>query len=124
MSTPYLATLDEDGWALDDGEKAHAEHPDTFWIPSQQERDNLKVGDLAKLRFVLALVDEEGNEEEAAERMWVEVEECADAWYRGVLTNQPASTDEVLLGMEVWFEPRHVIDIMTVEEQERDRSSE
>ena len=50
--------------------------------------------------------------------MWVEVEQCAKGSYRGLLANQPASTDEVLLGMEVWFEPRHVIDIMPSEERE------
>lgn len=124
MARPYFASLDEDGWTLDDGEKAYAEHPDMFWIPSQQERHSLKAGDLAKLRFVLALIDEEENEEEAAERMWVEVEERFEGAYRGVLRNQPVSTDEVLLGMEVWFEPRHVIDITSAEEQEREKSDQ
>lgn len=116
MSAAHIATLDENGWTLDDGEQAHRRNPETFWIPSRQQRESLKAGDLAKLRFVLALVDDEGNEEMAAERMWVEVTESADGWYRGVLKNQPASTEDALIGMEVWFQPRHVIDVLFARE--------
>jgi len=114
---PYFASLDEDGWTLDDGEQAHAQYPDTFWIPNSHDRHTLKPGDLAKLRFILGLADDEGNEEEATERMWVAVEHCLGGCYRGRLTNQPASTDEVLVGMAVWFEARHVLDILRQEER-------
>lgn len=113
MNGPYAATLDEDGWTLDDGEQAHARNPDTYWIPSRPQRESLKLGDLAKLRFVLALVDDDGNEERSSERMWVEVTALVDGWFRGVLKNQPVSTVEDLIGMEVWFQPRHVIDIVS-----------
>ena len=124
MVEPYFATLEEDSWTLDDGEKLHRAHPDTFWIPSLQERESLRVGDLVKLRFLIVVVDDDGNEEEGGERMWVEVEKCHQVYYQGELTNQPACTDEVMLGMVVWFEPRHVIDIMTVAEQESRRGGE
>ena len=46
-----LASLDEDGYEIDDGGVAHQDAPASYWIPNQQSRESLQVGDLAKLRF-------------------------------------------------------------------------
>ena len=112
MSHPRLTDLNADGWALDDGEQAHAGSPNSYWIPPAEVRRSLQTGQLAKLRFFIRVEDDAGVVEDARERMWVEVCGRVDSWYRGKLLNQPACTDEISPGLEVWFQPRHVIDIL------------
>ena len=93
-------------YRLDDGEVLNRSHPDTFWIPSRQRRENLVDGDLVKLIFEL-----DDGEQIQRERMWVLVEGREGSKYRGLLDNDPVSTDEIKSGMEVLFEARHVIDV-------------
>lgn len=111
MGKPRLTTLDDDGWMIDDGEVAHAETPDTFWIPPLEDRRSLRPGDHAKIRFYIRVEDEAGNEEDCAERMWVRVVGRLEHGYCGELDNQPVCTQHINPGLEVWFEPRHIIDI-------------
>lgn len=111
-----LATIEADYWRLRSGEKAHREHPDTFWIPPKEERDNLQVGQSVKLMFDIELVDENDEPEISGERMWVIVSERTGDGYIGLLDNQPASfeiTDDIYLcvGAEIPFHAEHVIDI-------------
>lgn len=115
MTKPYLTSLDSEGWMIDDGEVAHAESPESFWIPPLEERASLYPGDLAKIRFYIRVEDEAGVIEDCGERMWVEIVGKIDDWYRGLLDNQPHCTDAINPGFEVWFEPRHVVDIMRSE---------
>lgn len=118
MSKPHLTSLDLDGWVIDDGEVANAEAPESFWIPPLKDRESLALGDHAKLRFYIRVEDEEGKTEDCGERMWVLVVGRVGNWFRGELANQPSCTDQINPGFEVWFEPRHVIDI------QRDRLDE
>ena len=111
MSTPRLATKEADGWWLSDGEDAHAESPETFWIPPANERQSLAPGDLAKLRFYILAPDESGELVEHGERMWVQVQARQAEWYRGILDNDPYCTERLQAGLELWFQSRHVIDI-------------
>ena len=111
MSRPHLTTLDDDGWMIDDGEVANAATPETFWIPDLELRQSLQLGDYAKIRFYIRVEDEDGEIEDCGERMWVKVAGRIDGWYRGELANQPNATPEIEPGLEVWFQPRHVIDI-------------
>lgn len=111
MSTPQLATEEHDGWRLSDGEEAHAESPDSFWIPPAEARRGLKPGDIAMLRFYILAPDESGELVEHGERMWVQVLESRGEWYLGAIDNDPHCTDRLQAGMELWFQPRHVIDI-------------
>lgn len=106
-----LATLETDGWTLDDGEVLHREAPSTFEIPDLAERSALEAGQIVKLMFRIALHEENGEEFEQVERMWVEVRRRVDRCYVGVLDNDAHSTDDIKAGMEVVFEPRHVIQI-------------
>ncbi|MDR3415141.1 MAG: hypothetical protein P4L83_03050 [Nevskia sp.] len=106
-----MTTLEADGWQIDDAEVAHAEHPDTYWIPSLEARQSLQTGSCAKIRFYIRVEDEHGTVEDCGERMWVEVLGKLGKWYRGQLSNQPASTLDMRPGLEVWFQARHVIDI-------------
>ena len=93
-------------FTLEDGEALNMENPDTFWIPEEKLRENLVAGDLAKLVFNLS-----DGKKTQGERMWVLVKSSDGSGYIGVLDNDPYSTDEIKAGLEVTFEPRHVIDI-------------
>lgn len=91
---------------LDSGLRRHIEFPDTFEVPSQEMRENLLPGDLAKLIFRIRV----GNAVHI-ERMWVEVVEIKPEYYVGVLDNDPFCTDEIRSGMRVDFHADHVIQI-------------
>ena len=106
-----LATLDDDGWELECGEERHAEAPQTFWIPDAADRESLKPDQLVKLMFRIALSAADGTEREETERMWVQVRGRVGELYRGELDNDPYCTDGIRAGMEVFFQPRHVIAI-------------
>lgn len=119
MSHPRLTDLNIDGWALDDGERVHSHSPESYWIPAEEQRRSLQTGQLAKLRFFIRVEDDEGVMEDIRERMWVEVLGRVDTWYRSKLLNQPACTDEIGPGLEVWFQARHVIDILPPDESRK-----
>ena len=118
MSKPHLTSLEADGWCIDDGEVAHAQSPDTFEIPPLPVRLALVPGDTAKLRFYIRVQDDDGETEDCGERMWVEVKGKMDGWYRGELLNQPDCTPDISPGWEVWFQPRHVIDVHKADSRE------
>ena len=102
--------LDREGWALEDGETYHREAPDTFHIPDLAVRRVLKPGDLAKLIFRIAVIDDDAPE--AVERMWVIVLECTSSGYIGVLDNEPSSIEVNPIfwrGTLVPFDYRHII---------------
>jgi hypothetical protein len=104
--------IELDGWCLADGEERHSEAPTDFWIPSAEERERLQPGDYAKLIFHIAVDDREAPV--SVERMWVVVRERLPGTYLGVLDNDPDAieeNDELWSGIEVPFNPRHVIDI-------------
>ncbi len=111
MKHPYLASLEADGWTIDDGEVANRENPDTYWIPSLVDRQSIKPGALVKIRFYILAPDESGQLIDHGERMWVLVKEQHGDWYLGELDNDPACTDDIKAGMELWFQVRHVIGI-------------
>ena len=106
-----LANWDHDGYELDDGEAIHAASPDTFHLPTIDERTSLKPGDLVKLIFRIHVVSDDGESCCEVERMWVIVQGRQDAYYLGTLDNDPYCTDGIKAGMNVVFLPKHVIDI-------------
>lgn len=93
-------------FTLEDAEALNREYPDTFWIPPKERRENLVKDDLVKLVFNLS----DGSNTQG-ERMWVIVKGGDRSGYSGVLDNDPYSTDQIKAGLELSFEPRHVIDI-------------
>jgi hypothetical protein len=112
----HLPSFESDYWELRSGEEAHREHPDTFWIPPLEQRQNLNRGQAARLIFDIESEDEDGNINVQSERMWVTVSERHGDYYIGILNNQPVSlkpADDVYLcfGAEIPFLPEHVIDI-------------
>ncbi|MBT8769166.1 hypothetical protein [Metapseudomonas boanensis] len=106
-----LADIETDGWELDDGEARHNEHPETFWIPHIEVRNNLQPEQIVKLIFRIVTIDNSNEEEVNVERMWVIVKGRIGGLYRGQLDNDPYCTDDIKAGMEVWFLSKHVIDI-------------
>lgn len=84
-------------------------HPDTFEIPTDADRHNLKPGDFAKLIFKPRMKDG------ITERMWVRVFKRMnkEGVYEGVLQNEPAYDLRGLLRLEdaILFRPEHVADI-------------
>jgi hypothetical protein len=110
-----LASRKHDYWELRSGEKAHSEHLDTFWIPTLEERQNLQIGQAARLIFDIELEDEEGNIEIQGERMWVIFAEKYHSFYLGILDNSPGSFEispdaYLCFGAEIPFLPEHIID--------------
>jgi glyoxylase-like metal-dependent hydrolase (beta-lactamase superfamily II) len=93
-------------YVLEDGEKSHQQYPDTFEIPSKEERQNLKAGQTVKLMFRIT-----ADGKTQTERMWVIVKGKQQGGYLGILDNDPVCTQKMRSGVEVRFEPRHVISI-------------
>jgi hypothetical protein len=102
--------LDEDGWCLESAVEYHQLHSETFDIPDERTRRNLRPGDFAKLIFAIAV---EEDEDPIYERMWVVVREVSDDIYFGLLDNEPDidENDEFWLGTELPFGPEHIIDV-------------
>lgn len=111
LTSARLATLETDGWTIDDGEQAHAAHPERYRIPPRGARTALGPGDLVKIRFFIRVRTQTGETEDQGERMWVEIQERHGDWYLGTLDNDPCCTDAIQSGMPLWFQARHVIDI-------------
>lgn len=96
------------GYVLDNGEDLHQEAPDTFFLPSRQDRESLRAGDLVKLIFRMVEPD---DSQFVAERMWVQVQEVEAARFVGVLDNDPYALTTIKAGHVVHFGPEHVIEI-------------
>jgi hypothetical protein len=95
-------------YALGDGEKMHAEHPDTFWMPERKAREALKPGNMVKCMFTPLKV-KKGLP--GGDRMWVTIKAVReDGTYLGKLENCPTSFDAEP-GDDVVFRPEHIIDI-------------
>ena len=97
------------GYSLEDVQAKHQKNPRHFLIPSQEEINQLKLGDQVRLIFVLDTVLENGCR---AERMWVELTEIRDGKFKGRLTNQPAFITSIQLGDELDFAQEHIASLM------------
>ena len=96
---------------LIDGVERNAAHPDTFDIPTADERQNIKAGTYVKVGF-----DKAGG---GGERLWVLVGgplNDGTGNYVGLLANTPFFLDGLAWGDRVTFRPEHVLDIDTREE--------
>ncbi|RZJ62107.1 MAG: hypothetical protein EOO58_01015 [Hymenobacter sp.] len=108
-------SIETDYWELRSAEESHEKYGDRFWIPSLEDRQNIKRGQAARLIFDIE-VDNEGETEVQGERMYVIVSEKIGDVYIGILDNQPACSDfeddvYLCIGAEVPFLAEHVIDI-------------
>jgi hypothetical protein len=105
-------------WFLDDVEKAAQADPDSFFIPSQKERQKQAVGNQVKLHFVLANPDEK---EPRAERMWVTISKVLPLrqGYKGVLDNEPQYIKGLHAGDIIKFQSRHIAQVLLSREDPR-----
>jgi uncharacterized protein YegJ (DUF2314 family) len=90
---------------LIDGVERNTENPDTFWIPSEEEKDTVKEGMLCKLGF-----ETNDCEDCGGERMWVVVTHKTEGGFVGTLRNEPVFLD-LEFGDEVHFQRNNIIDI-------------
>ena len=96
-------------WGLLDAEAQHEAFPDAFPIPTAEERQGLRAGDMVKLVFVLDPPPTSGPN---AERMWVEVRTALpDHGYEGWLTNRPKVITSLEPSAVVAFHACHVAGI-------------
>jgi uncharacterized protein YegJ (DUF2314 family) len=94
-------------WTLRDAEQAARENKYTFYKPSKEITNHLKIGNLAKLTFEF----ESSNEEHpSAERMWVIITEINAEKFKGTLDNHPFYIHDLYAGDEINFEHKHIID--------------
>ena len=107
--TPAPSPIVPVEWGLLDAEAQHEAFPDTFPIPTTEERQTLRAGDMVKLVFVLDPPPASGPN---AERMWVEVRTAlpGDA-YEGWLTNRPKVITSLEPSSVIAFEAKHVAGI-------------
>jgi hypothetical protein len=103
-------------WTFGDGVSRHAEHPDTFWLPSQDEIATLEPGDMVKLMFECRGKRTYGKDGLAAERMWVKITKIEGEKFVGELMNYPIVWGNLWPGDTVKFQRNHIIDYEYAEE--------
>jgi hypothetical protein len=124
-----MATLEKDGWTLEDAEARYARGDDLFWMPTRSERERLEEdlgeGLYAKLIFLIQDTTPSDRRKVKGERMWVEVLSKKGALYHGHLANEPfTKRGSAKEGMPVWFGPEHVIDLIRGDGEPASRQAE
>lgn len=94
-------------WRLGDGVDRHERHPDTFEIPSDDDKAAIEPGMIVKLMFEMR--------DGWGERMWVRVKRLKGKRLVGELVNDPVGIPRLLYGDEITFTRDHVIDIDIVD---------
>jgi uncharacterized protein YegJ (DUF2314 family) len=90
-------------WRLDNGVKRNRQYPDTFGIPSDEEKADLVPGVAVKLMF---------NQSDGwAERMWVQIDKIGRCYLVGYLVNTPLGFPRLDSGRRIRFRRDHIIDI-------------
>src|SRR6185369_351258 len=92
---------------LIDAVEFQKQHPKTFELPDEWNRQHIAVGEWAKLMFQFPV-----NRYPEVERMWVRVTEVTSAGYKDVLDNNPTNIEFMRSDEVNTFEPRHVISIL------------
>ncbi|WLR42302.1 DUF2185 domain-containing protein [Bacillus carboniphilus] len=98
-------------WCLDDVYTLNKQSPYTFYIPSPEVLDRLKVGDRVRLIFVNEEVDDDGFR---GERMWVEITQLNGTSFKGILNNEPYRLS-LEVGDEISFKRENICDTDTID---------
>lgn len=93
-----------------DAEEMHRRAPETFWIPSAEERATLRPGQPVKLAFHQRWISP------VVERMWVTVIRREGNGYVGRLSNEPDVITALQLGDVVRFTMTNVIKIFSADD--------
>lgn len=96
-------------WQLVSGVERNRQYPETFSVPSEQEKAELRVGDLVKLSFEL-------RKSREGDRMWVEITGIGRRGYKGLLCNTAVMIPRLEGGRRIGFRSEHIIDWMTAED--------
>jgi hypothetical protein len=88
-------------------QEMHKLYPDTFWAPSQEELDNVKVGDTVK---VCAKVCAEQNRR-TLERFWVKITKINGEILKGEVSNVLVDID-LKLDEEITFKKENIYDFI------------
>jgi uncharacterized protein YegJ (DUF2314 family) len=91
-------------WHLGSGVRRNREHPDAFWIPSDEERQAVESGMKVKLMFEMR--------DGWGERMWVQVTAVKKRKLVGELFNLPIGIPRLMPGDKIKFKREHIIDIV------------
>jgi len=110
-----VPSVEVDGWTLVSAEERHRSHPDTFKIPSREDREGLAPGQAAKLLFDIETRSDGRVIDRGVDRMWVIVKSRSQSGYIGVLDSDPGIAEGLRLqrGDEIAFRPEHVLQIDT-----------
>jgi hypothetical protein len=84
----------------------HRKNLNSFFIPSDDQIDSIKIGDFAKLIFT----NRKGNN---GSRLWVVIEQINDDYYVGGINNSPNHPKKlgVDYGQKIIFNKRHIINL-------------
>ena len=106
-------TIETHGWRLLSAEEQNAAHPETFEIPSREDRESVPPGDAVKLLFDIETRVDGKVFDRGVDRMWVLVKSRAGNGYVGVLDNDPGTAKNLRLfvGDTLYFGPEHIIAI-------------
>jgi len=89
-------------WHLESGVERNRQHPTSFWIPDDEEKELVEPGCFVKLLFEM---------DDWGERMWVEVTKVKRRRLVGTLSNTPAAMPGHYPGETVRFRREHIVDI-------------
>jgi hypothetical protein len=92
-----------DRWQLGSGVERHRMYPETFWIPTSEERLAIEPGMVVKLMFEM--------KDGWGERMWVRVWSMNGRHLIGTLVNEPVGIPRLTHGDTIKFNHDHVIDL-------------
>jgi hypothetical protein len=90
-------------WRLGSGVERNLAHPETFEIPSQEDKLNIAPGAVVKLMFEM--------KDGWGERMWVTVSGVRKRHLTGTLMNCPLGIPRLAPGDAIKFKADHVIDV-------------
>ena len=100
-----LTNLKDDQWEIEDIAKSATQIVYDTPIPSKSQRQNLKSGNLVKIKLI---TEEQGETE--IERIWIRVTGENDGLYSGEIDNDTYN-EKVKYGQAIWFHPNHVFQI-------------
>jgi hypothetical protein len=96
-------SIKRDGFELEDVAFTATEIVYNNPIPTKEQIGKIKIGDLVKLLFT----DNDGY----VERMWVEVIEHNDNFFKGLLRNDAIGLEDLNEGKTIYFHSNNIYDI-------------
>ena len=101
--------------AFTDGVAMHAASPATFAIPSNEQKQSLRIGDDAEVEIQIPGLEPIAS----GERVWVHVTRTTNGKFCGYVKSFPMFAEDLRLRHRdvLTFEDRHVLDILTLKQQ-------